>query len=300
MQRILEVKTIQSGPFRTLIEALKEILEDVNIEFTPKVVKKTPDGKEEITGGMRILAVNSSGNILAHLKLDAGKFNGNYICTKQKITIGLYMPNLFKIIKTIDNTDTLTLFLDSNDMNHLGIKIENQEKNSVKDFKLILMDIDEERIEIPKVEFTSVITMPSSDFHKICRDMHSIADLMEIKSIGKKIIFSCKGEFSTFDATLGETTNGLKIDTSEEDEIVQGNYDLKNLILFTKCTNLCTNIEIYMKNDYPLIIKYGVADLGRIQFCLSPILIENNETNEETNDNNETNDDDDETLIEAN
>lgn len=40
--------------------------------------------------------------------------------------------------------------------------------------------------------------------------------------------------------------------------------------MFTRCTNLSTNIEMYLKNDYPLIIKYAVANLGEIKLCLSP------------------------------
>ena len=35
-------------------------------------------------------------------------------------------------------------------------------------------------------------------------------------------------------------------------------------------TNLCSNIELYLKNDYPLIIKYSVASLGDIKLCLTP------------------------------
>ena len=35
MVYILELKTVQSGAFRILVEALKEILNDVNFEFTP-------------------------------------------------------------------------------------------------------------------------------------------------------------------------------------------------------------------------------------------------------------------------
>ncbi len=40
--------------------------------------------------------------------------------------------------------------------------------------------------------------------------------------------------------------------------------------MFSKCTNLCQNIEIYLKNDYPIIIKYSVANLGEVKFCLAP------------------------------
>ena len=56
------------------------------------------------------------------------------------------------------------------------------------------------------------------------------------------------------------------------DEIVQGYYSLKELILFTKCTNLCPSIELYLKNNFPIIVKYTVGDLGEIKLALTPKL----------------------------
>jgi len=44
---------------------------------------------------------------------------------------------------------------------------------------------------------------------------------------------------------------------------------LKNLGYFIKCTNLCSQIEIYLENDLPLVVKYDVASLGSIRLCLS-------------------------------
>jgi proliferating cell nuclear antigen len=52
--------------------------------------------------------------------------------------------------------------------------------------------------------------------------------------------------------------------------IIQGYYNLKSLVLFTKCTNLCNNIEIYLRNNFPIIIKYEVGDLGELKLCLAP------------------------------
>ena len=50
----------------------------------------------------------------------------------------------------------------------------------------------------------------------------------------------------------------------------KGVFALKHLVLFSKCTNLCASIELYLKNDYPLIIEYMVASLGEIKLCLAP------------------------------
>ena len=101
--------------------------------------------------------------------------------------------------------------------------------------------------------------------------MVNIAENIEIKSIGNKLILSCNGDFASQETVLGETNNGIKFASCKEPEYpIQGMYSLKYLTLFTKCTNLCNIINIYIKNDYPLIIKYNIASIGDIKLCLAP------------------------------
>ena len=54
-------------------------------------------------------------------------------------------------------------------------------------------------------------------------------------------------------------------------KIIQGEFSLKNLSYFIKCTNLCSQIEMYLENDLPLVIKYYVASLGEVKLALSPL-----------------------------
>ena len=35
-------------------------------------------------------------------------------------------------------------------------------------------------------------------------------------------------------------------------------------------TSLSNQIQLFLKNDYPLIIQYNVAALGEIKLCLAP------------------------------
>jgi proliferating cell nuclear antigen len=254
-QYIFELKTVQSSAIRTLIEALKEILTDANVEISES--------------GLKIMTMDPSHTVLVHLKLESCKFE-NYYC-QSNIIIGVSMMCLFKLLKTMSNNDTLTLYIDKNDQNRLGIKIENGEKNSVTNYKLNLMDLNEEKIDIPPAEFESILTLPSNELQKICRDMYNIAENLEIKSVGNQLIFSCKGDYAEQQTIIGETSTGMSyIENSEPDKVIQGIFALKHLVLFTKCTNLCNSIELYLKNDYPLIIKYNVASLGNIQLCLAP------------------------------
>jgi len=186
------------------------------------------------------------------------------------MVIGLNMLNLFKLIKTMNNNDHLSLYIEKGNENQLCINIENGEKACKTVYKLNILDLAEDKISIPAVQFNSVITMPSGDFQKYIRDMHNLANNVEIKSIGETLYLSCKGDFAEQETTLGKAQHGMNFNISDK-SIVQGIYALKHLFLFTKCTNLCNNIEMYLRNDYPLIVKYAVGSLGEIKLCLAPI-----------------------------
>lgn len=276
----LELRTVQSVAMKILVEALKELLTDTCIEFDEN--------------GMKIVALDTSHIVLVHLKLDAGRFE-YYHCDK-KVTLGVNMLNFHKLIKTINNNDTLTLFVDSHDMNHLGIRIENGEKNSRTTYKLNLLDLDNQKVTIDPVDFNSIVTLPACDFQKICRDMNNLAEYMEIRNVGKQLIFSCRGDFCSQETVLcdsdagavpqltqapsggdgaggdGDEPPGRAMSSMEagRDQIVQGIFSIKHLVLFTKATNLCSTVEIFLRNDFPIVCKYNVASLGELKLCLAP------------------------------
>jgi proliferating cell nuclear antigen len=259
---ILTIKTVQIAPFRTLMTALKDILLETNITFQPD--------------GMRIINMDKSHTILAHLFLEAVNFEF-YECKKEKIIIGVNMFHLFKLINTIDNDDTLTIYIENADyidgvVSHLSLKFENGEIKQCKTQKLRLIEPEPEELEYPDVTFSSVINLPSADFQKIIRDLSCISDKLEIKSVGNELIFKCSGQFASAEIHRAESDESmgfiLKQDSSK---VIQGEFSLKNLGYFIKCTNLCPQIEIHLENDLPLVVKYNVASLGVITLALAAL-----------------------------
>ena len=253
MPKVVEFKTVQSNAFRTLIEVLKDVLNDINITFDET--------------GMKIIAMDGSHVALIHMKLYADKFE--YFFCEKRTVIGLSMGSWYKLMKTLNNSDTLSMYIDSDNSDELCIKIDNADKNSSTTFKLKLLDIDEEEFNIPDVEINCIITMPSNDFQRMCRDMYNIGDTVELTSDNDGLNFACTGDFACQETYIGETTHGLTFSKKDSD-IISGKFSLKYINLFTKSTNLCNTIELYLKHDYPLVLKYNVANLGEIRFCLAP------------------------------
>ena len=252
---LFRIRTVKAAPFRTLMEAIKDILTDANLEFD--------------STGLKVVAMDGTHTILVHLRLRADRFD-EYHCP-QKHILGINMINFFKLVKTMSNNESIVLYMRKSDTTKLGIEILNGEKQMVTHFHLNLIELDVRPIDIPPVQFSSIITMPSVDFQKIIRDMHTLGEVVEIQSASQELVFRCKGDYAEQETIFSIGQNGLS-QTKSVHDIVQGNFFLKHLVLFTKCTSLCSDISVYLKNDYPIIVEYNVAGLGEIKLALAPAL----------------------------
>jgi proliferating cell nuclear antigen len=253
---IFRFRTIKASSFRTLIEAVKEVLPETNMEINRE--------------GISIKSMDGTHLILVHLALEASAFDEFY-CAATTI-IGLNMVNMHKLIKTINNNEILSITMLKSDTTKIIIEIQNSQKQMETRYSLNLMDLDIENINPPPVVFPSVVKMNSTDFQKIIRDMNALGENVEILSSSDELQFRCKGDFAE-----QETVYNLR---SREDEptvpsteIVQGVFTLKYLMLFTKCTSLSPTITMYLKNKWPVTIEYDVAGLGNIKMALAPISI---------------------------
>lgn len=270
MVNILELKTTQASAIKIVIDAINSLLSDANFDFYPYHMDEN-ESKKQI-GGMILKEVNKTGKILVYMRLDADKFDVyKYNYSKKKLTLGIDICNLLKCLKCMSHFDTMTWLVDDDDINKLVIILESTERKEKKTFKLNLMDIEEETYDITPIQFPYSITLPSQDFHKYCKDMAATTDKIEIKATSNRLFFSGKGGIGNIEFEVGETNGGLSIisTTSNINEIVQGLFELRFLLIFTKCTNLCNQVTLFLKNDYPIIVTYQIATLGEIKLVLS-------------------------------
>lgn len=277
MVKVLKLQTTQGSSIKQLIECMNFILDEINITFTPKYISENSEDEDESklkVGGITIKEINKQSSVLIHCKLDADKFeNYEYKYEKKKITIGINLGNLLKCLKCMNNYDTMTWEIDDEDFNKLTIIFETKtnDKEEKKIFKLNLMDLDDEELIIDPVNFNYLINLPSQDFQEYCKKMVLATNRLELICNGDKLILKGKGDMGSIEFETSQSPGGLQIQKIvKTNEIFQGLYDLKYLQMFTKCTNLCNNVILYLKNDYPLIVEYAVAALGKIKLVLSP------------------------------
>lgn len=259
---VLTIKTVQIQPIRNMITSIKDILTDATITFTKN--------------GLKIINFDKTHTILVNVILHANKFE-QYTCHPEKIVVCANTLHLFKVISTMSNDDTLSMYIENADyhdgiVSHLGLQYDNGDIKQCYSQKLRLIEPDTEELIIPDVEYSTVINLPTADFQKIIRDLNGISDRIEIKSVGNELIFSCEGTFASSRIFRSESNGCMEfIQKSDASVVIQGEFSLKSLAHFIKCTPLCSHLEMYLGNDLPLIVKYDVASLGDIKLCLAPL-----------------------------
>jgi proliferating cell nuclear antigen len=279
MGYIIELKTSQVAAIKIVMDAINSLLSDANFYFYPYYTKDISNSSnldmnkdKKNMGGVIIKEINKTGKILVYMRLDADKFDVyKYKYSKEKLTLGIDINNLLKCLKCMTHFDTMTWLVDEDDINKLIIVLESNEKREKKTFKLNLMDIEDESYEITPITFPYSISLPSQDFHKYCKDMASTTDKIEIKATSNRLYFSGRGEIGNVEFEIAETSGGLSIVSSSPNtnEIVQGLFELKFLLIFAKCTNLSNFVTLFLKNDYPVIVNYQIAGLGETKLVLS-------------------------------
>jgi proliferating cell nuclear antigen len=278
---VFEVRTVQVSVIKTLIEALKDLLTDTTVDVTPS--------------GIRLIATDTAMVVLVNLRLYSDRFEF-YKCAEERVRLGVNMMNLHRLVKTCMNSDTLTLFMEEDDRNRLGIRIDSSEKNTKTVYKLNLLTLPQETITVGPTQFDDVIVLNSQDFQKMVRDMNTVAENVDIRVVRDEVTLCCKGDFCAQETVLinecvkdttlaaGPEHDGRGGHEGEEssdvmtqsikgaEDITQGQFSLRHLVLFTRCTNLSNYVELFMKNDFPLIVRYNVSTLGDIKLVVAPQL----------------------------
>mmetsp|Transcript_33762 Transcript_33762/g.49577 ORF Transcript_33762/g.49577 Transcript_33762/m.49577 type:complete len:260 (-) Transcript_33762:433-1212(-) len=258
---MFEARLVQGRVFKQLIDALKDLVQDCNIDVS----------EDE----MSIQAMDSSHVSLVGVSLLAKGFD-HYRCDRQ-ISLGFNSANMAKILKCAGNDDIITLKAEDSAEN-LTLMFESPKQDRIADFELKLMDIDSEQLGIPDTEYKATVKMPSGEFQRIVRDMQVLGDTCTISVTKEGVRFSVSGDLGTGNVLV--RSNGVADKDEEQvlidmDEPVELTFALRYLNFFTKATGLGPTVVISMSPEVPIVVEYPIEEVGHIKYYLAPKIDEN-------------------------
>jgi proliferating cell nuclear antigen len=249
--------TLEQGQLlKKILEAVKDLVTEANLECSPS--------------GVQLQAMDSSHVSLVTLLLKGSGFE-RYRC-ERNTTLGLNLGSMSKILKCAGNDDSITL-RSSDDADTVSFVFESKAKDKVSEFHLKLMAIDAESLGIPEQDYKAIVTMSSSEFQRICRDLSLLGDTVSISVTKAGVKFAASGDIGAGNILIKQHTTADKGEDSttiELTEPVSLNFALRYLITFSKATALSDRVKLSLAKDVPLVVEYAIGDFGYIRYYLAP------------------------------
>ncbi len=135
------------------------------------------------------------------------------------------------------------------------------------------------RLSLEKEKFDNRFVMAAYNYYNICKTFNGTATYIEIINVGNELIFQGQNEngkiTKKYKDTSGNQAQALE-DTKKskkkvKKKIIQGVYELKNLMHFSKANKICDNIDIWIKDSYPLLLGVPIGTMGKMYVFLQPV-----------------------------
>jgi proliferating cell nuclear antigen len=201
------LRTVQAGAFKSVIESLEKFVSDINVEFRSDCVKFADLAKDNVA--------------FAHVKLMGSKFE-QYYCprplhedTREDIPLicGINIPKFYKIIKTIQSTNMLTMYISHKEPRILCVNISGSDGAQCKTFAIRTLDVISGDYSFPSLIVPSVIRMSSTDFQKLCRDLNAFSDKVHFKMGHDSLELECESDWVSPSVRITDPTSRSQLKT---------------------------------------------------------------------------------------
>ncbi|KII85000.1 hypothetical protein PLICRDRAFT_117414 [Plicaturopsis crispa FD-325 SS-3] len=185
---MLEAKLQEAAILKKLLDAIKELVTDANFECNEE--------------GITLQAMDNSHVALVAVKLESSGFK-KYRCDRP-MPLGVNLTSLTKVLKCAKDDDVVTLKA-SDEADVLNLVYEARNSDRLSEYDMKLMDIDADTLGIPDTDYDVRVTMPSSEFTRIVRDLSLLGESVRIEVSKDGVRFTSEGEAANGTVILKQT-----------------------------------------------------------------------------------------------
>tara|TARA_B100001093_G_scaffold519917_1_gene611375 strand:- start:16515 stop:17309 length:795 start_codon:yes stop_codon:yes gene_type:complete len=236
------MKIIINSPLKVrqiikIFHYLKELSTDVNINCS--------------TQGLYAQGMDSAHVSLFEINLQESWFD-EYEC-KEDDTIGINCELFYKVISCIDDNQSIELTKTKED-DKFTIKLFG--RGFEKEFNLNTIDLEEDLLSVPEVEYSSDIKINSKDFSDL---------INQLMIFGADVNIKCGDQIEL--STSSEESGTMRININEEDILeycleenkeMDIQYSLVYINKFTHFASVNTEVNIHMSENTPMMLRYDL------------------------------------------
>ena len=207
--------------------------------------------------GISLQAMDGSHVALVSLNLSMEGFE--HYRADTSMVLGINVALLAKVMKLADATDSITLSAEDNPT-HLKLCFENTKNERTTEFTMNLISLDVEHLAIPETEYSSVVSINSGEFTKICKELYSLNETLTINTNSDFVQFAVESEAGSGSIRIGTNESMDREDqtTVQVTEAVQQQFAIRYLNMFNKAAPLSTHTRLCLHQEQPLVVEYKI------------------------------------------
>ena len=244
--------------FSGIFQNLRTFVDNVNIQFSEK--------------GLHLQTMDNAHVSVFELNIPKEWFDEFNCELKDGFVLGISCNIISKILNARDKEQRIKFIYDNSNTDQLFVEFSTTNTTKTifdKKFELPLVDMDEEALQIPEIEYSAEFSLNSSVFASLINQLKTFAETVEI---------SCSEESITLHShsiDAGKMSVEIKNDdltefSIVEDETLNLSFSLHYLHSICLYQKISKEITIHLCDNYPLKIAYNLGDDATILFFLAP------------------------------
>lgn len=227
--------------FRNLIDAISKTVSEVVFVFSKK--------------GVKLQSMDSNHVGLIMLSLPKSTFIRYNCAGEEKLAFSL--ASFLKILNCASSKDDCSLSYKSGE-DHLLIEFTNDSRSF--EYEMKLLDIEYKSIDIPPRDDDAVIVFPSSEYQNLIKDLSALGTEVYISANSDSVNFSVESDIGKGTYTIDYQEDSVECKEFEEE--CSQLFSLKYLSNFSKPCGFCDKVEIRMKDQHPLIVRFPLPKMS--------------------------------------
>jgi proliferating cell nuclear antigen len=250
---------VKAETFATIFQHMKLFTDNINIMFESE--------------RMFIQGMDSARVSIFEITLPATWFDEYEHEDQGTILIGISSSLLFRVLNTRDKSQNLIIKFDQENSDKLLVDFVGESKVAFdKHFELPLMNIDEEMMAIPEIDYQAEFSLSSSNYSNMINQMKMFGDCLEIKCSEERI------DLLSNSVDLGKMSVNIPIEDLTEFSINEGetldiSFSLNYMHMFCMYSKLSKDVNLSIRDNYPMKMLYKLGEEGaQMTFYLAPKL----------------------------
>ena len=176
--------------------------------------------------------------------------------TDNTYTLGLNCELLAKVLSCLEQNQSIKMqYSDKRDNLFISLSPNDGESGIIKVFRIPLIDIEQNLLEIPDTEYTADVTMLSDDFVKLVSQMSIFGSTISFE-LGDTIKMTGKGDNGTMDAIIKE--DDILMYAIEEDAKLSLEFSGSYINMMSAFNRLNKQVQINFSENVPMKIQFGL------------------------------------------